>query len=266
MLVSVIVPAYKKEKTIKKDIQNILCVMRSTRYKFEIIVIVDGVLDATYERALSLKEKELKVFAYQTNKGKGYAVRFGMAKSKGDLVAFIDAGMDIDANGISMLLEHMQWYKADIMIGSKRHPASKVDYPPLRRVYSFIYQMLVFCLFFLKVKDTQTGLKVFRREVLEKTLPRLVVKQFAFDIELLAVARYLGFKRIFEAPVEISWKFEDTSIKKAFFLDPQIRGIILDTLAVFYRMYILNYYHSSNRPKWKVSPELKISSARLKAV
>lgn len=258
MLVSVIVPAYKQEKTIKKDLENILSVMESTRYAYELIVVVDGFVDKTSEQAGKLKRDNVKVIGYEKNRGKGYAVKYGMARAKGDVIAFIDAGMEIDANGISMILEHMQWYRADIIVGSKRHPASKVHYPTIRRIYSFGYQMLVYVLFWLRVKDTQVGLKVYRRKVLDDVLPRLVVKEYAFDIELLAVANYLGYKRIYEAPVEIKYEYTSGGRFEGFlFLDPFIRGMLIDTLAVYYRMRILKFYDDKNKDGWKAFHELK---------
>ena len=187
MLVSIIIPAYKQEKTIKKDITNIHKVMSHTRRKFEILIVVDGFLDNTYERAKKIKLKTVRLFGYEKNRGKGFAVRYGMARAKGSLIAFIDAGMEINANGINMLLEHMEWYKADIIVASKRHPASKVSYPFFRRIYSVGYQVFVFILFRLKIRDTQTGLKIYKKDVLSDALPRLVIKEYAFDVELLDV-------------------------------------------------------------------------------
>ncbi len=259
MLVSIIVPAFKQESTIKKDITNICNVMRQTRWEFEILVVVDGFLDKTYEEAKELENEFIKVYGYKNNRGKGFAVRYGMSRSRGEYVAFIDAGMEIDANGVSMILEHMEWYKADIIVGSKRHPASRVSYPLLRRIYSIGYQFLTFILFRLNVRDTQTGLKVYRRNVLEDVLPRLVIKEYAFDIELLSVSNYLGYKRIFEAPVVVSWNFASGSrFKHLFFLDPFIRNMLQNTLGVFYRMYILKYYDSGNKRKWKYDEELEM--------
>ena len=84
-----------------------------------------------------------------------------------------------------MGLEHFKWYKADIIVGSKRHQASLVNYPFLRKGMSFGYQMLVRILFGLKIRDSQLGMKIFRRDVLNKILPKLVVKGYAFDIEIL---------------------------------------------------------------------------------
>jgi glycosyltransferase involved in cell wall biosynthesis len=257
-LVSVIVPAFRQEKTIYKDLQRIRTVLSKLRYKTELICVVDGLLDKTFQKAkkISKKYRNVKVVGYETNKGKGYAVRFGMAKSRGDIIAFIDSGMDLNPNGLSMLLEHFEWYKADVMVGSKRHPVSKVDYPWQRRIMSFGYQLVVRMLFGLKITDTQVGLKVFRREVLDKVLPRLLVKAYAFDIEILSVANYLGFKRIYEAPVEIKLDFGGSSVLTSQKFIRTLFYMFSDTLAVFYRLRILKYYSDQSARKWKYDPEL----------
>jgi glycosyltransferase involved in cell wall biosynthesis len=259
VLVSIIVPAYKQEKTIKEDIKRIYNVMTKTRWDFEIIVVVDGFLDSTFEAAKEINLAEVSVVGYKDNKGKGFAVRYGMARAVGDYISFIDSGMDINPNGISMLLEHMEWYNADIIVGSKGHPVSKSNYPLIRKIYSKAYHLMVRFLFGLHLKDTQTGLKVYRRQVLEKVLPRLLVKKFAFDIEILAVAKHLGFNRIFEAPVEVAWTSENTNFSPLVILDKNIQGMILDTLAVFYRLRILKYY-DDNKSRIRVyDPELEMN-------
>ncbi len=255
-LVSIIVPAYKQEASIKEDISNIIRVMSATRWKFEVIVVVDGFIDKTFERASEVQDPHLIVTGYRTNHGKGYAIRYGMARSHGDYVAFIDSGMDINPNGISMLLEHMEWYNADIIVGSKKHPVSKIEYPFLRKIYSLGYYFLVRVLFGLKLGDTQSGLKVYRRYVLEKVLPRLVIKKFAFDIEILAVAHHLGFKKIYEAPIDVHLVFSKSSFGPFLFLDKNIRDILYDTAAVFYRLKILRYYDDESDRKWIYNKEL----------
>ena len=257
-LISVIVPTFKQENTIVDDLTRIKDVLGKLRYPTELICVVDGKVDNTFERAskFAKAQSNVKVIGYDSNKGKGYAVRFGMAESKGDIIAFIDAGMDLNPNGLSMLLEHFEWYNADIIIGSKRHPVSKVDYPWQRRILSIGYQVLVRVLFGLKITDTQVGMKFFKREVLEKVLPRLLVKTYAFDIEILAVANNLGFKRIYEAPVEIKLNFGRGSYITGQKFIRTIFAMFLDTLAVFYRLRILNYYSDNNKRKWRYDPEL----------
>lgn len=251
---SVIVPIYKQEKTIEGDLRRIKQVLNKLRYSSELIGVVDGFVDDSFKNAS--KVPGVKIVGYPTNKGKGNAIRFGIARSQGEIIAFIDAGMDINPNGISMLMEHFEWYNADIIVGSKRHPASKVNYPWQRRILSFGYQLLTRILFGLQVRDTQVGIKFFRREVLEKVLPRLIIKQFAFDIEILAVANYLGFKKIYEAPIEVHLDFKGpTTFTNTKFLRT-LFSMLYDTIAVFYRLRILQYYSDKNIRKWKLDPEL----------
>lgn len=228
--------------------------MDGIHYPYEVIVAVDGKADKTYGNAQKINSPKIKVVGYEKNCGKGYAVRFGMAQTKGDVVAFIDAGMDLDPNGLSMLLEHFEWYHADIIVGSKRHPVSQVDYPWQRKILSWGYQVLVRVLFGLNIRDTQAGMKFFRRQVLEDVLPRLLVKQYAFDIEILAVANRLGYKRIFEAPIRLNWQIEGSVLSKS--LWQTVYSMLWDTAAVFYRLKILRYYDNSNKRKWRYDKNL----------
>ena len=208
---SLIVPAYKQEKIIVKNLRRLIRELDLIRYDYEIIVVIDGQIDNTLEKLKESTLKKVRVISYKKNRGKSYAIRLGMSKAKGDYVMFMDAGMEIDPNGISMLLEHMEWYEADIIVGSKRHPASKVNYNWQRKILSFGYYYVVRLLFGVKVKDTQAGIKIFKKEVLKKVLPRLVEKRFAGDLEMLAVAKSLGFKRVFEAPIKLNYDFADLS-------------------------------------------------------
>jgi glycosyltransferase involved in cell wall biosynthesis len=251
-LLSVVMPAYKAEKFIEKNIMTIKKVLDELPYNYELIIVSDGILDATIDKSQKIAKKYPDVIVatgYQNNMGKGHAVRFGMAQAKGDLIGFIDAGLDIDPSSIPLALEHFDWYKADIIVGSKRHPASKVYYPWQRRILSFGYQLGVRILFGLKVRDTQVGLKFFKRKVLEDTMPRLLVKQFAFDVEMLSVANYLGYRRIYETPIDLQMEFgASTILKKGFWRT--VFNMAWETAAVFYRLRILRYYNTKNKRNW----------------
>lgn len=256
-LVSVIIPVYRGERTIEQDIKNIDAALCQLGMPYEIIVVADGMEDGTYNKAKKFAKKrtsKISLVGYVHNKGKGYAVRYGMARSKGDVIAFIDAGSDILPEGLAMLLAHFRWYNADIIVGSKRHPVSKVNYPLFRKILSLGYQMLIKLLFGLSIQDTQVGMKLYRRNVLEDVLPRLLVKRFAFDIEILAVARHLGYEKIYEAPIELD--FSGVSTITSFALWKTLWNMLWDTLAIFYRLQILHYYDTSNKRKWVFDPEL----------
>jgi glycosyltransferase involved in cell wall biosynthesis len=240
-LLSVIIPAYNQENTIVRDIHNIEKTLQALDENYEIIVVIDGAGDRTYERAKKLRSSKIKIFQFTENKGKGEAVRFGMLQAKGDIIGFIDAGMDIHPSGLSMLLNHMEWYDADIIVGSKLHPVSMVSYPLWRKILSRGYRLLTRLMFGFKVRDTQVGLKFFKRRVVRSVFPRLLVKSFAFDVEMLAVAYQLGYHRIYEAPVQINFRSKKSSITSKS-LWKIIYFMLWDTAAVFYRLRILNYY------------------------
>ncbi len=253
-MISLIIPAYKQEGTIIKDIKRIKKIMDAMKQPYEIIVVVDGQVDKTYKNAKKMASKSIKVVGYPHNHGKGYAVRYGIGKSKGKIIGFIDAGMDLNPIGIHILLTDFQKYNADIVIGSKRHPKSKVNYPFQRRVISFLSQILIGALFGLNITDTQVGMKFFRRKVIEDTLPRLLVKQFAFDIEILVVAYHLGYKKIYEAPIDLRFNFDRSIVSQG--LLRALYYTLLDTLAIYYRLYIQHYYDNKNKRKWRYDPEL----------
>lgn len=253
---SLIVPIYKQEKTIVRNLLSLKRVLDKIRYHYEIIAIVDGMHDRSFDKIKKAKIKKVRLVGYRINSGKSYAIRLGMSIAKGDYIMFIDSGMEIDPNGISMLLEHMEWYDADIIVGSKRHLASQVYYPLMRKVLSHGYYIIVKILFGLKIHDTQAGIKVFKKSVLEKVLPRLVEKKFAGDLEILVVANDQGFTRTYEAPIKLD--YTASSITSAATVS-SILAILIDTLAIFYRKNILRYYR---RPHHRLSypKDLKIIS------
>jgi len=241
---SLVVPVYKQEKTIVRNLEAIKTALDNIRYDHEIIAVIDGEVDGSFRELKKAHIPKVRILAYPENQGKSYAIRLGMHEAKGDYVMFMDAGNEIDTSGISMLLEHMEWYNADIIVGSKRHPASQVSYSLMRKILSFGYYYLVKILFGISVRDTQAGIKIFRKTVLEKVLPRLIEKKFAGDLEILVVAKECGFDRIFEAPIKMDYRLG--SITSAATLT-SIKGIFQDTLAIYYRKNILRYYRTPHQ-------------------
>ena len=158
-LLSIVVPAYKQEKSIAKNIIALKKVLDQFPFKYEMIIVADGMEDKTYQNAKKVRSSSIKVVGYEQNHGKGYAVRKGALLAKGDIIGFVDAGMDIDPTGISMLLSHMIWYDADIIVGSKLHPVSQVQYPVSRKILSWGYRTFTHALFGFKIKDTQVCIK-----------------------------------------------------------------------------------------------------------
>ncbi len=236
MDLSVVVPAYREGPRIYNNLLKLLAELDQLAIDYEVIVVSDGNTDNTASEAERVASPHVKVLSYAVNKGKGYALGYGVGRADGGLVTFIDADMELDPRDIRPFIELMQRSEADIVIGSKRHPLSKVAYPAFRRLESAVYQLLIRLMFNLKVRDTQTGHKLFRREVLADVVPLLAVKRFAFDLELLVVAHHLGYRRIVEAPITLDFQFNSTVQPGAVF------SILWDTAAIFYRLRILRYY------------------------
>ena len=205
---------------------------------FEVIVVSDGSMDDTAERLLEARaDLRIRLIHYDRNLGKGYAVKLGALAARGEWIALVDADLDLDPAAIPAYVDLARREGLDFAIGSKRHPDSVVDYPPSRRVASWCYQQLNRALFGLDVRDTQVGLKVFSRDVVQEVMPLLLVKQFAFDLELLAVATALGRGRIRELPVRLEYRYSGSSLGSA----AVVRALI-DTAAVFYRLRVLHTY------------------------
>lgn len=240
--ISVIMPAYNEARHIVQNLIEVVETLSRFEYEFEVIVVDDGSPDQTYLEAaklLSTHPELVRVVHYDQNRGKGNALMCGASFAKGDYVVFLDADMDLHPEQLPVFFGIMDAEEADVVIGSKRHPASNVNYPRKRRLYSSVYYSLIKVLFGLPVKDTQTGLKVFKRDVLADVFPRVLVKRFAFDIEVLANAHHLGYK-IVDAPVTLT--FQRGAFSRINLRD--VYRIFLDTLAIFYRMHILKYYDS----------------------
>lgn len=239
-LLSLVIPAYKQEKTIIRDIKSLDNILSEFPFRYEMLVVVDGFVDDTFNKVKKINNRNIRLLGYKENRGKGFAIKYGIEKAKGDVIGFIDAGMDLDPREISIMLNIMEWNKANIVIGSKLHPDSIVNYPFSRKILSWGYRTIIKILFNLNVKDTQVGLKIFERKVAKDVFPRILVKAFAFDVEVLAVAQMLGYSKIYEAPIKL--KFKQGSVTSSNFWKISF-WTLWDTLAVFYRMNVLNYYN-----------------------
>jgi glycosyltransferase involved in cell wall biosynthesis len=233
---SVVVPAYREGRRIHDNLKRLIGELDQLGVTYEVVVVSDGNTDATVREAQRLGSPAVKVFHYPMNIGKGFALSLGVDQSTGSLVTFIDADMELDPANIKGFIELMQTSGYDAVIGSKRHPLSNVAYPKFRRIQSAAYQLLVRLLFNLNVRDTQTGLKLFRRQVLADVVPLLAIKKFAFDLELLVVARQLGHRSVCEAPISLNYQFQSTvNLGSAW-------RVLWDTAAIFYRLRFLRYY------------------------
>src|SRR3990172_2305282 len=131
---SLIIPAYNKDSEVFRAVSNFVMELKALPYDWEIIVVDDALRDQTLREAVRSKKfngnsDRIKIFSYNLNQGKGFALYFGFKKSIGDIVVFADSDLDLPAKNIPVVLDYLQKNTADITIGSKRHSLSKVNYP-----------------------------------------------------------------------------------------------------------------------------------------
>lgn len=230
------IPYYNPGSSLTKHVREIRHELDKSGLTYEIIAVSDGSTDGSPQTISNLFPDVLTNLQLPTNHGKGEALRTGLSKGRGRYLGFIDADGDIPAFQLQKVVELIKTSSPDIITGSKRHPESEVIYPFLRRIYSWGYQQLIRALFHLEISDTQTGLKIAKREVVDKVLPLMVEKRFAFDLELFVLAKKLGYAEITEIPIVIKQRFRSTISPKA------VTGMIADTLRVFYRLRIRHFY------------------------
>jgi glycosyltransferase involved in cell wall biosynthesis len=247
--VSVIMPAYNEGRCIFENIRTTRAVLADTGIEAEIVAVDDGSTDDTRAEIERAARELPGVVAARNpyNMGKGMALRTGFDRSSGEIVVFLDADLDLHPSQIRRLLEVLGEGPYDIVTTSKHHPDSKLDYPFRRTVASWCYYLFIKALFALPVRDTQTGLKVFRRKVLEDVFHRLLVKKFAYDVELLAASVRFGY-RVKEYPVVLDFKRE---LKWGRIRFTDVLSLFVDTLAIFYRLRILRYYDAVRPPLQK---------------
>lgn len=244
LMISFIIPVYNKGEVLFRTLTTLIKELNKAKCAdFEMIVVNDGSTDDSFTEAVRFKQfngsnEKIKIFHYSQNIGKGFALRFGFSKSRGDPVVFLDGDMDIDTRQIIQAIKTYHRSYSEMVIGSKYHPLSRIHYPPLRVVYSLILKQVIRLLFNLSISDTQVGLKVFKREVLSEVLPCLIIKRFAVDLELLVVAHMYGFRRIVEVPVTIN----HTSANKSSIDLWAVKNFCQDICAIWYRKNILKFY------------------------
>ncbi len=208
-MISIVIPAYNVAEHLKNVITALLDIKN-----VEIIIAEDGSLDGTKEIAEELAKKYENVILTGSSKrsGKGGAIKRGFEISKGDVVGFLDADESIGIKDLKNLLDALADADAnvDAVIASRWLKTSKITkkQPLRRRVASRVFNILIRLIFNLPFKDTQCGVKVFKKEVIKAILSEIKANGFEFDVELLWKLKKRGYK-IKEVP--ITWKHEERS-------------------------------------------------------
>ena len=205
--ISIIIPCYNEENRIKKTLQKLQEYLLKSALNYEIIIIDDGSKDNTFEivKLLSFKNQNIKIIRNKVNRGKGYSVKKGVfsAGNKYEYIYFTDADLSTPIEELEKFIYTIQQGNFDIVIGSRALADSKiiVHQPFYREIMGKIFNKFVKLLCIKDFSDTQCGSKLFKTEVAKKIFSISKIHRFAFDVEILYIAKSHNYK-IKEIPVK----------------------------------------------------------------
>lgn len=206
--VSFVVPAKDEERRLGDSLRRLIAFAAKQDYGAEIIVVDDGSVDGTAALAREAAERlpegvSLRVLQHKRNRGKGAAVRTGVTASTGAFVLSLDADLAMPPEEIPKLLRALE-EGADVAAGSRVMPGGgdmRASQPPWRRVGGRLFAVARRRLLLPDIEDTQCGFKGFRREAAQAIFARQQIEGWAFDPEVLYLARKLGYT-IRQVPIE----------------------------------------------------------------
>ena len=195
---SVVIPAFNEEESISKTLDNIASFLSLQNFNYEVIVVDDGSTDNTNE--LIRTRNDIQLITLEKNKGKGFAVKTGVLKSKKDFILFMDADHAVPINYIVNFRDLMSRF--DIVIGSK-YLGQNEPYPFYRKFMGRVFSSLKYIITGLNIKDTQCGFKLFKKELAKELFGLSQITGWCFDVEILLLAQKKGY-RIREFPIKLS--------------------------------------------------------------
>lgn len=202
MKLSIVVPAYNETQRILPTLESILSYASQRADDFELLVVDDGSSDGTADlvRETFGSDPHLRVLSYSPNRGKGHAVRYGLQHASGEWILFSDADLSTPIQEVEPMLAAGR-NGADIVIASRALGDAEIRerQPFYREAGGKVFNLMVRLLVLPDLHDTQCGFKLFRRDAITPVLDALEIDGFAFDVEILALARAAG-ARIVEVP------------------------------------------------------------------
>lgn len=196
---TIVVPAYNEERRLPTSIRDIRAFFSGINDPFEVLVVIEKSKDRTVELARAAAEGEgrIQVIDNQVHRGKGFAVKSGMLRAKGEIVFFTDADLSTPLAEILQFMAHFKAHpETDVLIGSRSHAKSQVikRQSLFRQTLGRTFNKLVQLISVRGIEDTQCGFKAFRAEACREVFSRQTLDGFAFDVEVLMLAQRLGYK------------------------------------------------------------------------
>ncbi len=206
--ITIVIPAYNEEKRLGPTLSAVLSYLERGRWEFkEIVVVDDGSTDGTAAlvESVSARNPSVRLLRNPGNRGKGYSVRQGVLHARGAWILFTDADLSTPIEELDKLLEACRREGAVVAVGSRALDRSliAVRQPGFREAAGRVFNLCVRLLTGLPFLDTQCGFKLFEANAAREIFRRQRISGFGFDVELLFIARLLGY-RCTEAPVRWS--------------------------------------------------------------
>jgi glycosyltransferase involved in cell wall biosynthesis len=226
---TIVVPAYNEAGRIEKSLAEIRRYIESKPFPVELVVVDDGSTDPTV--SVVTQFPEIRLLSNGRNRGKGFTVRHGALEARGKYTLFTDADLSAPIDEADQLLGALESTGADAAIGSRalRRELIGVHQPWRRELAGRVYNLLVRLITGLRLRDTQCGFKLFRRETTRRAFELQRVEGFGFDPELLFLIERLGGK-VVEVPV----RWNDNPATKVRFLSDSV-GMFWDLVALRWR-------------------------------
>lgn len=199
------IPAYNEARRLPATLQGWQSCLHSQAFRSELLVVDDGSRDDTSGVA---ETGGARVLRLEPNQGKGGAVRAGVLAARGAVIAYVDADMNVDPSHLGQALDLIA-SGADLVTGRRNLSEYALAEGPVRLIAGGLVQLMRRLIVLSTIQDTQCGFKVMRREVALGVFSRARIRSFAFDIEVLFLARERG-ARIVELPVTTTYRAEST--------------------------------------------------------
>jgi len=239
MHLSIVIPAYNEEKRITPTLDSVSAFVNNTDFLAEVLVIDDGSTDGTAALIQDRKEsgEPFRLISYQSNQGKGYAVRKGMLAANGKYRLFMDADSSMPIDQAPGLLEVLEQENAQVAIASRYIAGSRNlgQGSAIRRFVSRLGGAFIRLTVLPGIADSQCGFKLFTSEAAAALFTNLQVHRWGFDVEVLARARALGMK-IVEVPVK--WQPMPGTTLSAWRATP---SVLMTTVQVAWRYHTGQY-------------------------
>ncbi|MGB8169740.1 MAG: dolichyl-phosphate beta-glucosyltransferase [Chthoniobacteraceae bacterium] len=205
-ILSIVIPAYQEARRLPRTLEELAAFCGGLGISYEVRIVVENCSDGTGEIAAAFAARQAHFYVTESrfHYGKGFAVRSGMVRARGEFVFYMDADLSVPLREVNAFLAHFAAHPdIDVLIGNRQHPYSRITRSQswLRRTMGQTFNRILQIVALAPARDTQCGFKAFRNEAAQAIFSRQKLSGFAFDVEVLLLGQRLGY-RVADLPVE----------------------------------------------------------------